>query len=108
VRELAHAIEAAVLACEGGRIRTAHLPLSVVSPPPPAAEESGGAGPPPSRRYTFFGSASEERRRIEAALRRYRGNRTRAAAALGMARNTLRGKIDALGVLEETGAPAAD
>jgi DNA-binding NtrC family response regulator len=44
-------------------------------------------------RYSRFGSPEEERARIEAALRRWRGNKTRAAAELGMARNTLREKM---------------
>ena len=44
-------------------------------------------------RYSFLGSAQEEQRRIVAALEACRGNKTRAAEMLGMARNTLRAKL---------------
>ncbi|HEX9107532.1 MAG TPA: sigma-54 dependent transcriptional regulator, partial [Longimicrobiales bacterium] len=44
-------------------------------------------------RYSFFGNPHEERRRIAAALEACRGNKTRAAEMLGMARNTLRAKL---------------
>lgn len=45
-------------------------------------------------RYSFYGTDQEEKEMIQAALERHRGNRTRAARELGMARNTLRAKID--------------
>lgn len=95
VRELAHTVEAAVLACDDTRIRLRHLPESVRSP---ARETPEPAQPRPTGRYTFYGTPAEERRRIEEALRRFHGNRTRAAQALGMARNTLRHKIRVLGI----------
>ncbi len=93
VRELAHAIEAAVLACDDTRLRPRHLPESVRSPVVEKPEASRPVG-----RYSFSGSPAEERRRIEEALRRFRGNKTRAAAQLGMARNTLRNKLKAHGI----------
>lgn len=99
VRELAHAIEAAVLACDAGPIRVRHLPTSIISPEPVAfAAEPLAITREERGRYSFYGSPAEERRRIEEALRRFRGNKTRAAEALGMARNTLRLKIRALGL----------
>ena len=131
IRELAHAVEAAVLACDSTIIGVAHLPTTVTSPPPlgnapaihehlahyphhlgpyPAPSPDGaGTGLPdldagraqrmlPRVRYSFYGSADEERRRIEEALRLFRGNKTRAAAALGMARNTLRLKLRHFGL----------
>ncbi|HEX7091219.1 MAG TPA: sigma-54 dependent transcriptional regulator [Longimicrobiales bacterium] len=125
IRELAHAVEAAVLACDAASIGVAHLPTTLTSPPPPLDHASAihehlapypalppgaaGTGAPaldgvrahrilPRVRYSFYGSADEERRRIEEALRLCRGNKTRAAAALGMARNTLRLKLRHLGL----------
>lgn len=94
VRELAHAIEAAVLACDDTRIHLRHLPDSVRSPAPPPAI----AAERPTGRYSFTGPPEEERRRIEEALRRCHGNKTRAAAQLGMARNTLRSKLREHGI----------
>ncbi|HEX7049695.1 MAG TPA: sigma 54-interacting transcriptional regulator [Longimicrobiales bacterium] len=94
VRELAHAIEAAVLACDETRIAAHHLPVTLFQPAPVAPEPLRPAG----TRYAFYGSETDERRRIEEALQRHHGNKTRAAAALGMARNTLRAKIRAFGI----------
>lgn len=53
---------------------------------------------PPVGRYSFYGDPEDERRHIRETLRRFHGNKTRAAAALGMARNTLRLKIRNLGL----------
>jgi len=132
IRELAHAVEAAVLTCDSAVIGVAHLPTTLTSPPPPLGHApaihehlalypqhlapyapvptgTAATGLPeidgarahrvlPRVRYSFYGSADEERRRIEEALRLCRGNKTRAAAALGMARNTLRLKLRHLGL----------
>ncbi len=62
-------------------------------------------GPAPSGRplrYSFLGSAQEEQRRIVAALEACRGNKTRAAEMLGMARNTLRAKLREAGISLES------
>jgi len=105
VRELAHAIEAAVLACDAGPICVRHLPASITAPAPATlAPEPLALTREERGRYSFYGSPAEERRRIEEALRRFRGNKTRAAEALGMARNTLRLKIRALGLNGENRA----
>jgi two-component system response regulator PilR (NtrC family) len=100
IRELAHAIEAAVLTCEGRWISVEHLPHSIAYAPTPSAPSGSGShaaepaeGRAAGERYSFYGSAAQERMRIEAALRRWRGNKTRAAAELGMARNTLRARL---------------
>ncbi|HET9983061.1 MAG TPA: sigma-54 dependent transcriptional regulator [Longimicrobiales bacterium] len=103
VRELAHAIESAVLSCEGTRILLRDLPRAVregmaATPldPPPRAPHA--PAPPRPGRYSFYGSAGEERGRILRTLAEFHGNKTRAAAALGMARNTLRAKLRILGL----------
>jgi two-component system, NtrC family, response regulator HydG len=86
VRQLAHAMEAAVLHCRGGRITAADVPARILQQ----------VGDTDARRYSFYGTGAEERARIEAALRAQRGNITRAARALGMSRNTLRTRIATL------------
>ncbi|MFW6202217.1 MAG: sigma-54 interaction domain-containing protein [Gemmatimonadota bacterium] len=100
VRELAHAIEAAVLACDRApSLAPDHLPRRVLHPPAPDPPASPDQHPADRRRrYSFYGSPDDERRHIEAALRAHRGNKTRAARALGMARNTLRDKIRRLDI----------
>lgn len=98
IRELAHAVEAAILACDGGLIGLEHLPRTVA---PASTATSPAPIPQPrtrSQRYSFYGSPEEERDRILQALRRCDGNKTRAAAALGMGRNTLRLKMRSLGL----------
>jgi len=82
IRQLAHAVEAAVLMCDGGVVRRAHFPTRTFPAAAPAAA-----------RYSFYGSRDDERERIRTALRRCRGNRTQAARMLGMARNTLRARL---------------
>jgi two-component system response regulator HydG len=89
IRELAHALESAVLQCEEGRIGLRHLPETVRMPAFHSEVTSARSG----SRYAFYGGPAEERRRIEEAMRLCAGNKTRAAAMLGMARNTLRAKL---------------
>lgn len=121
VRELAHAMEAAVLARNpngaGAAIRADDLPDHVLRPAYSAHghdDHGAPAGPvayPDERRtgvprthpgrYRFEGTPDEERERVARALREWRGNRTRTAAALGMSRTTLRKKLRELGVEEE-------
>jgi DNA-binding NtrC family response regulator len=91
IRQLIHATEAAVLACDGDRIQLRHLPAGLLA----NADHPAATSPPAGARvrYSFHGSATDERRHIEEVLRRWRGNKTRAAAELGMTRNTLREKL---------------
>lgn len=88
VRQLAHAIEAAVLVCDGDVLLPRHLPDHIMA----------GSDPDDAARYSFFGDRTDERRHILDALRRCHGNKTRAARALGMARNTLRSRMADLGI----------
>lgn len=65
---------------------------------PTGAIGGEGEAPPdgdgrPRRRYSFYGTDEEEKRRIRTCLRRFDGNRTRTARALGMSRATLRARI---------------
>lgn len=101
VRELAHAVEAAVLSCDGGRIEAGHLPPTLGSAGSTGAAHAGPmhtATAARPRRYVFSGTPEEERHRIEEAMHRASGNRTRAAAALGMSRLTLRKRLRSLGL----------
>ncbi len=95
VRELAHAVEAALLACDGCSIDTIILePLGRRDEPSP--EDSFLFLR--KQRYSYSGNATEERRLIDMAIAKCRGNKTRAAAELGMSRNTLLNKLRKFGL----------
>jgi DNA-binding NtrC family response regulator len=100
IRELAHAIEAATLACDDTQISARHLPDHIGATIVATTHAPADTQPVSSGRYSFYGPASQERHRIETVLRECSGNRTRAAARLGMARNTLRAKLRAFGIEE--------
>ena len=86
VRELEHAIERAVVLASGDRIEPDHLGLGARSRPPLDAPSDGVRLP--------LGLSLEEveRRYVEATLAAMDGNRTKAAQALGVGRNTLKRK----------------
>jgi DNA-binding NtrC family response regulator len=90
IRQLANAIEAAVLLARGPLILPADLPGRIMQ-----RESTPSAAP---ARYSFYGTTGEERERILRALRECHGNLTRSARTLGMARNTLRRRMLELGV----------
>jgi DNA-binding NtrC family response regulator len=86
IRQLAHAIEAAVLLARGPTIRPDDLPRRIMLQAADAASMTAS-------RYSFYGTQDEERARIVEALRSHAGNMTRAARSLGMSRNTLRSRM---------------
>lgn len=100
VREVMNAVEAAAIRAEGPVIEPEHLPLAGSGPL--AATVAGAA----SRSLSL---AALEERYIREILRRTRGNRSRAAAILGISRKTLLLKIkkyESQGrPLKETGGP---
>ena len=107
VRQLDHAVEAAVLACDGPRVELCHLPALLLhaersSEAPPSSAGGGRLG----TRYSFHGSPAEELHLLEEALRRGGGNKTHAARELGMTRNTLRSRLAALRASERASHPA--
>jgi transcriptional regulator with PAS, ATPase and Fis domain len=87
VRELAHAIESAVVACEDGVIESmASFDYTNVSDRPGSFQRV---------RYSFAGTRSDELQLIHQVIERCKGNKTRAAFELGMSRNTLLNKLRA-------------
>jgi DNA-binding NtrC family response regulator len=96
VRELMAAVEHACIVCDGSRILPCHLPPEILDRDP-AADESADAKVESSRRYQAP-DPDAERDAIRQALREAEGNRTRAAAALGMGRTTLWQKLKAYGI----------
>lgn len=87
VRELSNTLERALLLRQGASIT---LQTTTV----PAASRNGNQHVyAPASRYSFIGSSEEELEHIRAALTTCRGNKTRAAALLGMSRNTLLNKL---------------
>ncbi|HTU02331.1 MAG TPA: sigma 54-interacting transcriptional regulator, partial [Candidatus Sulfotelmatobacter sp.] len=85
IRELENAIERALILSEGGLLTAAHLGL--VAPSDSAAPAD--AGLPPVAPPVSQSLAEAERQTILAALERAKGNKTRAAAALGITRTKL-------------------
>jgi DNA-binding NtrC family response regulator len=96
VRELRNVVERAALLSSAETIPPEALPREVLSPDPawerPAPPERG-----------FWTLAEAERLAIEAALHRFEGNKTRAAEALGISRQTLRSKVKEYGLAELAG-----
>ncbi|HEX9936692.1 MAG TPA: sigma-54 dependent transcriptional regulator [Longimicrobium sp.] len=104
VRELLTAVEYACIVCDGKRILACHLPEEVREGPQPGAPANGnghdarrGEARAEPKRYQAP-DASEEREAIRSALEEANGNRTRAAAALGMGRTTLWQKLKEYGL----------
>jgi len=94
VRELRNVVERALLLSSGEEIELAALPHEVRFPEPGGLSEKG---PPATGVWSL---ADAERYAIELALARHEGNKTRAAEALGVSRQTLRSKIREYGVAD--------
>jgi transcriptional regulator with PAS, ATPase and Fis domain len=87
VRELSNTLERALLLRQGASITLHSAAL-------PAVTRNGNQHVyAPPQRYSFIGSSEEELEQIRAAITTCRGNKTRAAAMLGMSRNTLLNKL---------------
>ena len=104
VRELSHRLEAGLILSEGKPLGPDLLQMACavsggeVKPQVGEAEveERSPEWVPVARglrRYSFSGTKDEEKESIRLALRRARGNKSQAARAMGMARNTLRMKL---------------
>jgi transcriptional regulator with PAS, ATPase and Fis domain len=88
VRELRNVVERAVLLSSAKRIESSSLPLEVLAPATPS-----GTSAPSIEGDAIWSIADWEKYGIDLALRRFDGNKTRAAEALGVSRQTLRSKI---------------
>jgi DNA-binding NtrC family response regulator len=104
VRELQNTIERAVILSEAGRLVTAaslgmpsYLALNDLPPDPqlelPTGEEAAASALPPAGKGEIFRLDELQKQAIQAALRQTAGNRTQAAAALGISIRTLRNKL---------------
>jgi DNA-binding NtrC family response regulator len=102
IRELANAVERAVILCRGGRLLPEAFAgepgepvpgLAVLAPPPAAGP--AGAGPAPAPAGVAPLNLKElERQTIERALVATGGHRGRAADLLGISERTLRNKLN--------------
>ena len=92
VRELANAVERAVLLCNNKVLQPGDFGLSNL---PGAPSDPSGTG---ARTMEVLPLSEVERREIIRALRAHAGNQVRAAEALGVHRNTLRNKIIEYGI----------
>ncbi|MBD0319019.1 MAG: sigma-54-dependent Fis family transcriptional regulator, partial [Gemmatimonadetes bacterium] len=102
VRELMAAAEYACIVCEGGRILPCHLPEEIREglasfPVGEGRKAPVDVRPDAARRYQAPDSDAE-REAIRSALEEANGNRTKAAAALGMGRTTLWQKLKEYGL----------
>ena len=91
VRALRHALERAVILCDGDTLRRADFTLGTAAPPPPAAAPRPG---------TEAGAtlAELEKQAIAQALARHAGNVTHAAAELGITRTSLYRRMEKHGL----------
>ena len=99
VRELRNVVERTVLLSQSSTAEASMLPLRILAPSDPP----GGTLPAASDQ-SLWSLADWEKYGISLALRRFEGNKTRAADALGVSRQTLRSKIREYGLAEEPAA----
>ena len=97
VRQLANAVEYALVHCDGPAILPRHLPSDVRFPQSvvdsAATPECSATCPPLTRYYRAARDVHGERAQIQQALRESGGNKAEAARRLGMSRTTLWKKL---------------
>jgi transcriptional regulator with GAF, ATPase, and Fis domain len=96
IRELQNAIERALILAEGELISAEHL--GIVPRPPRDVTVPAGAAPPAEAPTAMLTLAEQQKHMIVEALRRTRGNKARAAAALGLSRTQLLRRIRRFGL----------
>ena len=97
IRELQNAIERALILADGGLISAAHL--GIAAPAPPVAVSLSGPTAVPSPPPVIQSLAEVEKQSILEALRRAKGNKSRAAVALGLGRTQLYTRLRRFGLL---------
>ncbi len=99
IRELRNAIERAILLCDGGLITKEHFPTAIVRRGPARVIE-GGRLAELSATLPAAGVdlAAMDRRYVEEALRRARGNKSKAARLLGLSRSQLYSRLERYGI----------
>ena len=97
IRELQNAIERALIAADGRVISAAHLGIGEHGPLapglPPGAPTAAGSVP------TALPLVEVEKQTVAEALRRAKGNKTQAAAALGLSRGALYRRLERFGLV---------
>ena len=93
IRELANAVERALILADGGLLTAAHLDLHGL--PDPHRVGAGATPPAPTAPEAL---AALERRAILAALDHTKGNKTQAAAILGITRTQLHTRLKRFGL----------
>ena len=102
VRELAHAVERAVVMCNGSEIDLEHLPADIVGPALPSTASDASFRP--------LGVAMKEfeKQYLQRALRLATGNKGHVAELLGISRKNLGEKLKAYGLsAEDEGQPSS-
>jgi transcriptional regulator with GAF, ATPase, and Fis domain len=97
IRELQNAIERALILADGGLISAAHL--GIVARAPTAAVSLSGPAAVPSPPPVIQSLAEVEKQSILEALRRAKGNKSRAAVALGLGRTQLYTRLRRFGLI---------
>jgi DNA-binding NtrC family response regulator len=95
IRELKNAVERAVVLCTGDVLEAVHLPDVLRAG---SISDRAPTQPPEDEATLRLRIADLDRRRIAEALEQAGGNQSRAARALGMARNTLIARMKAYGL----------
>lgn len=110
VRELKNVIERAVILCRNSKIQAEHLPMELRStdstqiPVSPVSKQSTApeATPPPQPQPEATSEPLSlqdiERKHILATLKRFGGNKSKAARVLNISRSTLREKLKLYGI----------
>ncbi|MFB3819018.1 MAG: sigma 54-interacting transcriptional regulator [Candidatus Methylomirabilales bacterium] len=94
IRELQNAVERSLIVSEGGLISAAHLALPARTPPQSALPGSQGLPPPAAGELL----SDVERRLVMDALDRSKGNKSKAAALLGITRSQLYTRLKRFGL----------